>query len=138
MSNNLIIKKAAILKFKRFFELTSYILLLPKIFILHLKNIKYLNCVNYFFKHSYSFFFNYNFSNLICISNTNKISFLKNLNTYLNKYFSFKFKNLYFNVFSFTIFNFLSVINVKKFILKLKYILLHFIKYIYTFIRYFN
>jgi hypothetical protein len=138
MSNIQIIKKASILKFKRFFELTSYILLLPKIFIKHLKNITYLNCLNYYFKYSYPFFSTYNFSNLICISSLTKISFLKILNTYYNKYFSFKFKNLYFNTFSSIFFNFLSTINVKKFILKLKYFLFYFIKYIYTFNRYFN
>ncbi len=124
--------------FKRFFELTPYILILPKIYIKYNKNNKYINCLSYFFKYSYPFFKNLIFSNLICLSFFEKISFLKSFNLYSKKYFNIKCANLSFTSFSFINFNFFSVLTSKKFFLKLKYFYFHIYKYIYTFFRYFK
>ena len=126
----------AIITFKRFFEITPYILILPKIFINNVKKIKILNCLNYYFKHSYSFLVKYNFSNLIFVPFLTIFSFLNFLKTYIKNFFNLKFKNLYFNFSSFNTFNFLSIISLKKFILKLKQIF--FLRSIYNFTRYFT
>lgn len=138
IKKSLIIKKISLTTFKRFFELTPYILTVPKIFVKFLKNFKYFHCLSYYLKYSYSFFKNYNFPNLLCFSFFDKISFLKNFSLYFKKYFNLKINNLYFDSFSFIHFNFLIILTSKKFLIKLKQLFLNLIKYLYTFIRYFN
>jgi len=138
MKKTLLLKKLSLLTFKRVFELTPYILTLPKIYIKSLKNVKYLHCLSYYFKYCYSFLNNFNFPNLLCFSFFDKLSFLQNFQLYSLKYFNIKINNLYFNSFSFINFNFLTLLTSKKFFLRLKQINFLIYKYIYTFIRYFK
>lgn len=129
-------KKIALLTFKRFFEITPYILILPKIFIKNLKKIQCLNCLSYYLKYSYNCFKDYKFPNLLCFSFFDKISFFKKFSLYSKKYFSIKINNLYFDSFSFIYFNFLGLVTSRKFLVKVKQ-LYFYGKYIYTFLRFF-
>lgn len=137
IKKTLILKKISLLTFKRFFEMTPYILTVPKIYIKTLK-IPYLNCLSYYLKYSYNYFKNFKFSNLVCFSFTDKISFFKKFTLYSTKYFNIKINSLYFDLFSFTHFNFLELLTSKKFLFKFKQFYLHIIKYIYIYIRYIN
>jgi len=134
----LLVKKLSILTFKRFFELTPYIIFFPKIFINQLNNLKFFNCLKYFFKYSYSFLADCNFSNLVYFLFSEKNLFYNFLKSILKDYFSFKINNLYFNSFSFTKFNYLVFFNLKVFILKIKQLFFFVTKYIYTFCKYFK
>ena len=120
MSIALQIKKLSILSFKRVFELNPYILILPKIFLTKSFSVaKYFYCLPYFFKYS-KFSYNETTSNLISLFFKVKNDFFNSLKVSLPFLFGLKFKNIYFDSLALTYFNFISIENKKKFLIKIK------------------
>ena len=130
------IKNLSVISFRRLFDQTPFIIIVPKIFLIKsLVHIKQYYCLPYIFKYSI-FDSKDTISNLVSLFFKLKNEFFNYLKLFSSFLFGLKFKNQYFNSLSLLPFNFLALENKKKFVIKIKYNFLFIVKYIYSFIRY--